>query len=311
MIAASAERSTNRTVKSGRNIGLDLLRLLAVLLVMGAHFREVPHAGVAFFRSWNRRGWIGVDLFFVLSGFLVSGLLFDEYARSRRLDIGRFLIRRGWKIYPAFWLLIAFTLALPTIFGRTPPAPVTLSALTAELLFFQNYVPGLWGHTWSLAVEEHFYIGLALLFAWLVGRKHATDPFSLVPYIFVVLATTCFFLRVATEFINHEKPYDWFAYCGSHLRIDSLFFGVLLAYLCRFHNLTTLMACVPTFSLVAAAVLLLLPAFFVDIGRHHWCWSGLVIMLYLGGGMLVIASTRLPASRNPVLVGLASLGAAS
>jgi peptidoglycan/LPS O-acetylase OafA/YrhL len=58
-------------IPSSRLVGLDLLRLVAVLLVLGAHFREFPTAGEAWFRAWNRGGWIGVDLFFVLSGFLV------------------------------------------------------------------------------------------------------------------------------------------------------------------------------------------------------------------------------------------------
>ncbi len=57
-------------------------------------------------------GWIGVDLFFVLSGFLVSGLLFQEYQATRRIQPGRFLLRRGLKIYPQFYFFIAATLAI-------------------------------------------------------------------------------------------------------------------------------------------------------------------------------------------------------
>ena len=138
-----AVAAPGRATPSQRLVGLDLLRLVAVLLVLGAHFREVPSEGGAWFRAWQRGGWIGVDLFFVLSGFLVSGLLFCEHQRTGRVEVGRFLVRRGWKIYPPFWLFIAFTLAIPFLFHQRPPAPVTASAVTAELLFYQNYVSGL------------------------------------------------------------------------------------------------------------------------------------------------------------------------
>lgn len=79
---------------------------------------------------------MGVDLFFVLRGFLVSGLLFDELAKKGNVRPLRFLIRRGFKIYPAFWLMIALTVAF-----RTSVRPL---AVVCELLFLQNYGPGLW-----------------------------------------------------------------------------------------------------------------------------------------------------------------------
>jgi peptidoglycan/LPS O-acetylase OafA/YrhL len=160
----------------GRNLGLDLLRLVAVVLVMGAHFRKLPDEARWFLTPWSRGGWIGVDLFFVLSGFLVSGLLFREHARTGRIDVRRFLFRRAWKIYPAFWLMIGLTLFVQVFIKPLPAGPPTLQATLAEFMFVQNYVPGLWGHTWSLAVEEHFYILLAVLFGLLAKRK---KPFPL------------------------------------------------------------------------------------------------------------------------------------
>src|SRR6478672_2080696 len=90
---------------------IDLLRAVAVLLVIGNHSAICPPEISVFLNKittvWNRGGWTGVDLFFVLSGFLVSGLLFDEYRKSGGIDFKRFLIRRGLKIYPAFWLMLA------------------------------------------------------------------------------------------------------------------------------------------------------------------------------------------------------------
>ena len=73
---------------------IDALRAIAVLLVLGRHSD--------FFFLWTRAGWVGVDLFFVLSGFLISGLLYSEYKRTRGIKIVNFYARRGLKIYPAF-----------------------------------------------------------------------------------------------------------------------------------------------------------------------------------------------------------------
>jgi len=294
-----------------RNVGLDLLRFVAVFLVLGAHFREVPDVGRSVFRHWQMGGWVGVDLFFVLSGYLVSGLLFDEYDRTGRLDIARFLVRRGWKIYPPFWLLICFTLAIPLVFKQRAPAPLTVSSVSAELLFFQNYVPGLWGHTWSLAVEEHFYIGLAFLFAGLLRLKHSSDPFSALPLLFALVAACCFGFRVLTEWLLRSQPYNWFSYCGTHLRIDSLFFGVLLAYLRRRTDLDQRLSRIPGFTLGVAGTIFLFPAFFIDIGKHHQCWPGLVVLLYVGAGLLILAAVRLKSTDAVFLRLLASLGAAS
>src|SRR5438094_6288198 len=81
-----------------RNQSLDVLRCVAILLVLGCH--------VGHYRPWSKFGWIGVDLFFVLSGFLVSGLLFQEFKDRGGINFRRFILRRGLKIWPAFYVYI-------------------------------------------------------------------------------------------------------------------------------------------------------------------------------------------------------------
>src|SRR5262245_50090618 len=93
---------------------LDILRSFAIFLVLLRHLPEVPdglgtHWSAAYSIS-NSVGWIGVDLFFVLSGFLISGLLFREYNLTGKVDLLRFYIRRGYKIYPGFYILFLTTL---------------------------------------------------------------------------------------------------------------------------------------------------------------------------------------------------------
>src|ERR1043165_9002825 len=81
-----------------RNQSLDVLRGVAVLLVIGCHLH--------YYRLWAKGGWCGVDLFFVLSGFLVSGLLFQEYKNTGTIQFRRFILRRGMKIWPAFYVFL-------------------------------------------------------------------------------------------------------------------------------------------------------------------------------------------------------------
>jgi peptidoglycan/LPS O-acetylase OafA/YrhL len=81
-----------------RNERLDILRCIAILLVFGRHG--------FIYGTWMNVGWAGVDLFFVLSGFLISGLLFNEYQKTGEISLKRFYLRRGFKIYPAFWAML-------------------------------------------------------------------------------------------------------------------------------------------------------------------------------------------------------------
>ena len=139
-----------------RNKRLDILRCFAVVTVV------LHHGAVSSF--FTRVGWIGVDLFFVLSGFLISGLLFGEWQRQRSIDFKRFVIRRGLKLYPAFYAYLLLTAATSYFWFHSLSTP---SRYLHEIFFVQNYEPGIWDHTWSLAVEEHFYIILPI-FLWML-----------------------------------------------------------------------------------------------------------------------------------------------
>ncbi|MBW4495048.1 MAG: acyltransferase [Oscillatoria princeps RMCB-10] len=203
---------------------LDALRAVAILLVMGRH-KFVSDL-------WYRIGWTGVDLFFVLSGFLVSSLLFQEYKKSGKIDLKNFWIRRGVRIYPPFYTLIAVTLIYKALNGQE----FTLSSVASEILFFQNYVTPIWNHTWYLAVDQHFYaillpISLTLMVNFATNKS---EPFKPVVKIFIVIAILTLALRVVTAF---SLPYTHLTHVfPTHLRLDGLTFGVLLGYLQTFHT---------------------------------------------------------------------------
>jgi len=269
--------STTRT----RLKQLDVLRAVAVLLVLCSH---VPS-----FAWLQRCGWIGVDLFFVLSGFLVSGLLYSEYKKHGSLSPKRFLIRRGLKIYPAFYTFLIGAVVLMLLAKMEVP----LDRLLAEALFVQNYYGGLWGHTWSLCIEEHFYLLLTgVLYVLWRRASRGASPFDVIPKLTLLLAIVLLAARILTFLL--VTPYDFQKQMKpTHLRIDSLLFGVCLAYCHHFHyeKFTHVVRknrlWILLFSLAALAPAVVFPvssAFMSTIG---------FTLLYLGfGGVLLLALYR-------------------
>jgi peptidoglycan/LPS O-acetylase OafA/YrhL len=208
-----------------RNLTLDVLRGVAVLMVLVYHNYLIrlgyaqPPAYLNFFAR-------GVDLFFVLSGFLISGLLFSEFKERRSIDCWRFWIRRGLKIYPAFYalMLVGFPLIL---WNHLSP-----KVFWDEIFFLQSYRPHYWPHTWSLAVEEHFYVALPLLLLLLLKILPKSDnPFRIIPVISIVLSIVCLLLRLRALLVGGGIEQYVFP---THLRIDALFAGVTLGYFYHF-----------------------------------------------------------------------------
>ncbi len=200
--------------------GLDFLRGIAII---GVLFR---HIEFDFFLAGP--GGYGVDLFFVLSGFLVSGLLFSEYKRRGEVNIRRFLIRRGFKIYPAFYFFILSSISIFT-YGFGASFPVT--AILSEVFFLQSYFPAMWSHTWSLAVEEHFYFILAFFIFLSVKFRWITKG-QIVPLVLACAIIISFAFRLIYVLLVYNETREAFFY--THLRIDGLFTGALLGYICHF-----------------------------------------------------------------------------
>jgi peptidoglycan/LPS O-acetylase OafA/YrhL len=275
-----------RSVSEKRLPQLDILRGIAILLVLGRHFPSFPiPAGGDFplsvLNEWTRFGWIGVDLFFVLSGFLVSGLLFDEYKKRGRLRLTRFFVRRGFKIYPAFYFLLLVTAAFYHHRG------IETRRLLTEALFVQNYFMGIsniWNHTWSLAIEEHFYLTLGLVLFFL-ARQKGSDPFRIVVPLFFVFGCGSLFLRLASY--RAGVPCDKI-FMQSHMRMDALFFGVLLSYFHHFGGGRLQSWVQKNRVLVAiAGVLCALPAFFIVLENDFFMNTFGLTLLYIGSGCLL------------------------
>jgi peptidoglycan/LPS O-acetylase OafA/YrhL len=206
------------SIKATRLKEIDFLRGVAILLVL-THHHELT-SGI---------GWIGVDLFFVLSGFLVSGLLFNEYRKWNKIDPKLFLIRRGFKIYPLFYFFIALTIVVRILAFKLTHRDIFAIApqkVLGEIFFLQNYIGGLWIHTWSLAVEEHFYFLLAfMLFVLAKFNRIENQTFMIAFCLSIIVALLILRIVVALEFPEYITSHQ------THFRIDALMFGVLISYL--------------------------------------------------------------------------------
>jgi peptidoglycan/LPS O-acetylase OafA/YrhL len=148
--------------------GIDALRALAVLAVF------LYHAGV----SWAPGGFLGVDLFFVISGYLITSLLLREWSRGGHVRLGQFWLRRARRLLPAVGVLIAVTMIVAAIVEPDRLDQLRGDAV-ASLLYFANWHfifggqsyfdqfqrPSLFRHLWSLSVEEQFYLFWPLVFA--------------------------------------------------------------------------------------------------------------------------------------------------
>jgi len=166
----------------GYRSDIEGLRAVAVLLVIGAH------AGV----PWLSGGFVGVDVFFVLSGFLITGLLLRELTGTARIDFASFYLRRLRRLMPALILMIVLTslgaLALLGPAEQVPQASAAalatlwLSNISFALAQTDYFGPGadtnLFLHTWSLGVEEQFYLIWPALLLWSLGRRRHELPVS-------------------------------------------------------------------------------------------------------------------------------------
>lgn len=155
---------------SARFNGLDHLRAIAILLVLMYHYRAFMHPD--WIDTYGRFGWTGVDLFFVLSGFLISNQLFQEIKNRGNFSLKSFFTKRFFRIIPPYFFTLLLYFCFPFFRERE-----SLSPLWKFLIFTQNYNldvinKGTFSHAWSLCIEEQFY--LILPFSLLLFIKSKT-----------------------------------------------------------------------------------------------------------------------------------------
>jgi peptidoglycan/LPS O-acetylase OafA/YrhL len=214
-----------------RQPGLDLLRALAIIVVV------IYHAGIMGFPMpgrVHRWGWIGVDLFFALSGYLIGGQLLAPLARNQRINLGRFFARRALRIMPAYFVVLAIYFLLPS----WREYPEMSQPFWKFLLSIQNVAlhgGTAFSHAWSLAVEDQFYLALPFILLFVNRWPRGAIIIPCVIFVGGIL------LRA---FLAHQHPaevsgvafrdYQAWIYYPTWTRLDPLVFGVALAAIEKF-----------------------------------------------------------------------------
>lgn len=212
-----------------RQPGLDLLRAAAVVWVMLFHSFLVGGLGDDW--AWlSRYGWMGVDVFFVLSGYLIGSQVFAQLAAQGRIDFAAFYWRRALRILPAFWAVLAIYALLPA--AREAPGMEPWWAFAAFIynLRVDYLAHPAFSHAWSLCVEEHFYLVLPAL-AWLLARRGSARKTAAVA-LALVLAGIALRSAIWLHGSAADEPRNWFVedlYYPTWCRLDGLLMGVLLA----------------------------------------------------------------------------------
>jgi peptidoglycan/LPS O-acetylase OafA/YrhL len=215
-----------RAPTSGNIPALDVLRSAAILLVFTMHFAHWNHASarVAKFPLVDL-GWTGVDLFFVLSGLLIGRQLWKELKITGGIRIGRFLVRRGLRIWPLYFSFVVL-ITLEEFFTHHPIKTLV------DAVFLSNYFDGGVGGGWSLSTEEQFYI-LAPITLALFALKFRPKQIWIAPAIGMVLlvvsrALTIHYSTLTGYELNQQLVYRF------HTDADGLAVGVILAWLSVF-----------------------------------------------------------------------------
>jgi peptidoglycan/LPS O-acetylase OafA/YrhL len=210
---------------------LDGIRGLAIIFVMFHHFEPLippSNAAVDAAKAIFSFGWAGVDLFFALSGFLITGILLDT--REANNYFSAFYARRILRIFPLYYSVLTFVLIAAAFIHPRPPNVPLVADQKLYYLYLTNWLvlwKGQWrsnilGHFWSLAVEEQFYLVWPLC-VWLLVRRNLAK---------VAMVASVIALIVRIIWIAHTGPGQAII-IATVTRMDSLLCGALSAILFR------------------------------------------------------------------------------
>ncbi len=277
--------------------GLDTLRASAIILVYLAHY------GFVINRSFFDIGWIGVDLFFVLSGYLIGQQIFTDIAHKRNFSTRSFIMRRLLRTLPNYLVV----LALYSLVAGFREKPVLLP-IWKFLTFTFNFglTTGVaFSHAWSLCIEEQFYLILPLLAIYIYLKKSLKFALSLIIGVLAlgILLRMGFWLYCSNgnlyfnapsdlNHFNYKSYYTW-VYYFTFCRLDSLIMGVSLALIRNFYSQTWYkITAKGNLTLVIGTSLLLITGIFLNDDRQYAFFQNVVgyPMLAISFGLLVISA---------------------
>lgn len=224
-----------KPVLASRLHGLDTLRSCAILLVLMYHYKVVVSKADTF-GFFSQIGWAGVDLFFVLSGYLIGNQIFAALQRQE-FSLKNFYIRRFLRTLPSFYVVLALYFLLPGVMGgSTPPE------LWRFLSFTQNLGlhPGTaFSHAWSLCIEEQFYLilpAVALLFTALSAHLKKSMAYAWITLLGLIITGIALRGYLWQHFVRDGESFYQYIYYSSLGRMDELLPGVALALIKNYHR---------------------------------------------------------------------------
>ncbi len=220
-------KSSGRSARLPYSPALDGLRALAVIAVL------IYHAGL----HWLPGGFLGVEIFFTISGYLITSLLLSEWRETGRINLGQFWLRRGRRLLPALFLVIVCSLVFAVLFLPDEVAKLRADALASfayvinwYLIFSQQSYfeavgrPSLLRHLWSLAVEEQFYLIWPLIFVLTMTRFRKRTVL-----VGVAVAALISMALMAVLYAPGADPSR--VYYGTDTRASGILIGVALAFI--------------------------------------------------------------------------------
>jgi len=223
-----------KTKVNNKFYGLNHLRALAIILVFFFHYYIVSGGQPEWLPNVASFGWTGVDLFFVLSGFLISSQLFNQIKQGQYISFKRFFLKRFFRIIPAFLVTIGLYFCFPFFREKESLPPLWKFLTFTQNLGLNIKDFGTFSHCWSLCVEEHFYLFLPIILIALQKLKLFSKSYWLLIGLFIAgFAFRIYsFNSLYLPKLNDENGWlYWYKYIyyPTYNRLDGLLSGVLLA----------------------------------------------------------------------------------
>jgi peptidoglycan/LPS O-acetylase OafA/YrhL len=275
--------------------GLDHLRALAILFVFLFHYGRIfPHP--QWTNTTSKFGWTGVDLFFVLSGYLISSQLFAKMAKGKTISLKEFFLKRFFRIIPAYLVVVLIYFSFP--FVREHEA---LSPLWKYLTFTLNFgldlrTQGTFSHAWSLCIEEQFYLLFPLILVTLIYFRSLKKGAWLIVSLFIAgFAVRIYsYYTFITPFLGEDYAWSFWnewIYYPTYCRLDGLLAGVSIAALFQFRPLLKDRIIKSGNLVFVLSMLILASAYFLCLNEQSFKASVFGFPLVsIGYGLMVIAA---------------------
>jgi peptidoglycan/LPS O-acetylase OafA/YrhL len=274
-------------------LGLDGVRAWAVIVVVAFH------AGLV------KAGWVGVDVFMALSGFLITGVLINELEKKQSLSLSNFWRRRARRLLPGLFVLLALVAVLSqfSLTNWTIPTPrevvgaLSYSSNWLRLGVNQRYwdifnAPSVLDHLWSLAIEEQFYLlwPLVVLMSWRIGRRRGV----LLATGFMFIVTAIVQILMALNNVDIER-----IYVGTDTRAPAFLAG---AFACLIRPVLSERSVVWLQRSIVVPAVVLITACFVLVGDERVTYHGPLIVVSLCGAWLALTASHVSATSKKFLI---------